>query len=140
VDDYAHHPTEILMTLQAARSVYPGRRIWAVWQPHTYSRTVALFDQYITAFLDADRVIVLDVYPARENKPDGFEITKLVASIDHPKVDHIAGIDEAAAFLRAELAPADLLLVFTAGDAIEINNQIEEYLKNGAVLIKGEES
>lgn len=140
VDDYAHHPTEILMTLQAARSVYPGRRIWAVWQPHTYSRTVALFDQFTTAFLDADRVIVLDVYSARETKPDGFEITKLVASIDHPKVDHIAGIDEAAAYLQTELAPADLLLVFTAGDAIEINNQIEEYLKIGAVTNKGEES
>jgi UDP-N-acetylmuramate--alanine ligase len=140
VDDYAHHPTEILMTLKAARSAYPERRVWAVWQPHTYSRTAALSDQFTAAFKDADRVIVLDVYPARESKPEGFEIRKLVDAINHPEVEYVAKIDQAVDYLLEKLAPADLLLVFTAGDAIQINDRIEEYLKSGAGINKGEES
>lgn len=128
VDDYAHHPTEILKTLQAARDTYPSRRIWAVWQPHTYSRTMTLFDGFCGVFNKADRVVVLDVYPAREHKPEDFQISDLVSSIQHDDVQHIPGIDQAVEILKTELQPADLLLVFTAGDAIEINDQIEKYL------------
>jgi len=128
VDDYAHHPTEIKKTLQAARDAYPSRRIWAVWQPHTYSRTTTLFGGFCAAFRKADRVVVLDVFPARENKPEDFKISDLVAAIQHDSVQHIPGIKEAVELLKTELQPADLLLVFTAGDAIEINNHIEKYL------------
>ncbi len=132
VDDYAHHPTEIMKTLQAARDVYPTRRIWAVWQPHTYSRTVTLFEGFCEAFENADRVVVLDVYPAREKKPDDFRIADLVTSIQHDDVQHVAGLDEAVGLLITELQPQDLLLVFTAGDAIEINDRIEKTLSNKA--------
>jgi UDP-N-acetylmuramate--alanine ligase len=128
VDDYAHHPTEIMKTLQAARDAYPTRRIWAVWQPHTYSRTITLFDKFCGSFEKADRVVVLDVYPARESKPEGFRISDLVSSIKHDRVQHVPGIEQAVELLKFELQPADLLLVFTAGDAIEINQQIEKYL------------
>jgi UDP-N-acetylmuramate--alanine ligase len=128
VDDYAHHPTEISKTLEAARNAYPGKRIWAVWQPHTYSRTKALFEGFCGAFGNADRVLVLDVYPAREQKPEDFQISDLIACIKHDDVAHIPTIPEAVALLKTELQPADLLLVFTAGDAIEINDQIEDYL------------
>jgi UDP-N-acetylmuramate--alanine ligase len=128
VDDYAHHPTEIKKTLQAARDTYPSRRIWAVWQPHTYSRTTTLFAGFCESFGEADRVVVLDVFPARENKPEDFNISDLVAAIQHQNVQHISGVDQAVELLIKELQPADLLLVFTAGDAIEINNRIEKYL------------
>jgi len=128
VDDYAHHPTEIMKTLQAARNAYPTRRIWAVWQPHTYSRTITLFDRFCESFKDADRVTVLDVFPARENKPEGFCISDLVSSIKHDQVRHVPGIEQAVELLKEELQPADLLLVFTAGDAIKINQQIEKHL------------
>jgi UDP-N-acetylmuramate--alanine ligase len=128
VDDYAHHPTEIMKTLQAARDAYPTRRIWAVWQPHTYSRTITLFDKFCGSFEKADRVVVLDVYPARESKPEGFRISDLVSSIKHDRVQHVPGIEQAVELLKFELQPADLLLVFTAGDAIEINQQIEKHL------------
>ena len=128
VDDYAHHPTEIMKTLQAARDAYPTRRIWAVWQPHTYSRTITLFDKFCGSFEKADRVVVLDVYPARESKPEGFRISDLVLSIKHDRVQHVPGIEQAVELLKVELQPADLLLVFTAGDAIEINQQIEKHL------------
>jgi UDP-N-acetylmuramate--alanine ligase len=128
VDDYAHHPTEIKKTLQAARDAYPARKIWAVWQPHTYSRTITLFDGFCGAFGKADRVVVLDVFPARESKPDGFSIEELVSSIQHDQVEHIPGIERAVDYLKTELKPGDMLLVFTAGDAIEISEQIEKYL------------
>ena len=128
VDDYAHHPTEIIKTLQAARDAYPSRRIWAVWQPHTYSRTMTLFDGFCRAFGKADRVVVLDVFPAREPQPEDFCISDLVSSIQHDHVQHRPGIEQAVEMLKNELQPADLLLVFTAGDAIEINEQIEKYL------------
>ncbi|HSG44300.1 MAG TPA: UDP-N-acetylmuramate--L-alanine ligase [Anaerolineales bacterium] len=67
-DDYAHHPTEIKATLAGARARYPERRIWAVWQPHTYSRTQTLFLEFSRAFKDADEVIVTEVYASREKK------------------------------------------------------------------------
>ena len=66
IDDYAHHPTEVAATLSAARLRYPTRRIWAVFQPHTYSRTQALLADYAHSFEDVDQVIFLDIYAARE--------------------------------------------------------------------------
>ncbi|MCL4261309.1 MAG: UDP-N-acetylmuramate--L-alanine ligase, partial [Anaerolineales bacterium] len=69
-DDYAHHPTEIKATLAGARARYPDRRIWAVWQPHTYSRTHMLFREFSRAFDDADEVIVTEVYASREPQQD----------------------------------------------------------------------
>ncbi len=71
IDDYAHHPTEIRATLAAARQRYPGRRLWAVWQPHTFSRTRLLADEFADSFSAADRVIALDIYRSREAEDTG---------------------------------------------------------------------
>ena len=128
VDDYAHHPTEIKATLSAAKSSYPERRIWAVWQPHTYTRTKTLFSGFSGAFSDADHVIVLDVYAAREEKPEDFEIKELARTINREDVHYIPEIKNATEYLSKELSPGDLLLVFTAGDAIEITDSLERIL------------
>jgi UDP-N-acetylmuramate--alanine ligase len=128
IDDYAHHPTEIDATLSAARDVYPDRRIWAVWQPHTYSRTQTLFSGFTEAFSKADRVVVLDVFAAREEKPEDFSTADLVQEINHPDVLYIPERKKAVDFLQKELSAGDLLLLFTAGDAIEINVQLEQVL------------
>ena len=128
------------MTLRAARQSYPDRRIWAVWQPHTYSRTAALYQEFTAAFKDADKVIVLDVYAAREEKPEGFQIEDLVKAIDHRQIQFIPGIDQAVQYLSEELVSKDLLMVFTAGDAIKINDRIVEVLNSYAGSSKGEES
>ena len=69
-DDYAHHPTEIVATLAAARQQYPDRRIWAVFQPHTFSRTERMLYRMGESFADADEVIVTDIYAAREAADD----------------------------------------------------------------------
>ncbi len=130
IDDYAHHPTEIDATLSAARDAYPDRRIWAVWQPHTYSRTQTLFSGFTEAFLKADRVVVLDVFASREEKPEDFSTADLVQEINHSDVLYIPEIKKAFDFLHKELRAGDLLLIFTAGDAIEINVQLEQVLSD----------
>jgi len=130
IDDYAHHPTEIDATLSAARDAYPDRRIWAVWQPHTYSRTQTLFSAFTEAFSKADRVVVLDVFASREERPEDFSTADLVQEINHSDVLYIPEIKKAFDFLHKELRAGDLLLIFTAGDAIEINVQLEQVLSD----------
>lgn len=127
VDDYAHHPTEIRATLSAARSRYPDRRIWAVWQPHTYSRTQALFDDFVRAFRDADEVIVTEIYAAREPKQD-FSALQIVQAMSRPSVHFMAELAEARDYLVAHLRAGDVLLVLSAGDADWIGRQVLEQL------------
>ena len=130
VDDYAHHPTEIKATLAAARRVYPDRYIRVLWQPHTYSRTATLFEDFTTAFPEADQVLVLDVYEAREGKPEDFQIQDLIKAIQHDNLLFLPDKDQAAAYLEEELKAGDMLLIFTAGDAIEINDRVEKTLSD----------
>ena len=128
--DYAHHPTEIRATLAAARQRYPGRRIWAVWQPHTYSRTQTLFDEFTQAFHDADRVIVTEIYAARETDP-GFSSNKIVAAMTHQNVKYAQTLIAATRLLLDELRPGDVVFVLSAGDADQISQQVLESLSFG---------
>ncbi len=128
IDDYAHHPTEIKATLAAAKLTYPDRRIVGVWQPHTYSRTVTLFSDFINAFVLTDVLIVLDVYEARELKPANFSISDLVQAINAKNAGHISGKQQVFDSLKKELRAGDVLVIFSAGDAIEINQELEDYL------------
>ncbi len=131
VDDYAHHPTEIRATLAAARARYPSRRIWAVWQPHTYSRTQALFSEFAAAFADADEVIVTEIYAAREPKQD-YSSKKVVDAMPRSsatKTHFIAGLPEVSNYLVSNLRPGDVLLVLSAGDADQISTEVLTRLK-----------
>jgi UDP-N-acetylmuramate--alanine ligase len=132
IDDYAHHPTEIKTTLKAARAVFPGRRIVGVWQPHTFSRTQTLFSDFTKAFADADEIIVLDVYAAREKKPAGFSLSDLVKKIDGVNAIQISGKSQVVDYLKGKLSSGDVLLIFSAGDAIEINIALEDYYSDQA--------
>jgi UDP-N-acetylmuramate--alanine ligase len=125
IDDYAHHPTEIKATLAAARARYPERRIWSVWQPHTYSRTRTLFDQFTGAFEDADKVLVTEVYAARETPPeDGFSAKQVVKAMSRPDVLYSPDIYQATEVLLDRLRPGDVLLVLSAGDANQISTDV----------------
>ncbi len=128
IDDYAHHPTEIRAALAAARSRYPGRSLWAVWQPHTYSRTKALYDDFANAFNAASRVIVTEVYAAREPVED-FSAASIVNSMDHPGARFIPAIPQVVDYLEKKLRPGDVLLILSAGDADQIGVQILERLQ-----------
>ena len=127
-DDYAHHPTEIKATLAGARARYPERRIWAVWQPHTYSRTQALHLEFSRAFKDADEVIVTEVYAAREPK-QGFTSAEIVSGMPHRSARFIAALPKVTEHLMKNLQSGDVLIVLSAGDADQICTDVLKALK-----------
>jgi UDP-N-acetylmuramate--alanine ligase len=118
-DDYAHHPTEIRATLAGARARFPQARIWAVWQPHTYSRTKTLFLEFARAFKDADEVIVTEVYAAREPKEE-FTSAEIVSAMSHLSARYLATLPEVTEHLLKNLQPGDVLVVLSAGDADQV--------------------
>ena len=124
IDDYAHHPTQIRTTLRAARERYPNRTIWAVFQPHTYSRTKALLDEFAASFADADHVVVTDIYPAREFDDLGVSAADIVARMDHPDARYIANLDDVVAHLLPRLKPGDVLLTLGAGDGYRVGESV----------------
>jgi UDP-N-acetylmuramate--alanine ligase len=123
IDDYGHHPTEIAATLEAARSRYPDRRLWAVWQPHTYSRTQSLEQAFIRALRIADRVIVLKIYAAREEDP-GYSSERIAKALPDGKAEFIAEFTPAVDFLLKNLDSGDVLIVFSAGDATHVSQSV----------------
>jgi len=127
-DDYAHHPTEIKATLAGARARYPERRIWAVWQPHTYSRTQTLFLEFARAFKDADEVIVMEVYAAREPKQD-FTSAEIVSAMPHLSARYIKSLNKVSDYLLKNLKPGDVVLVLSAGDADQISTNVVKALQ-----------
>lgn len=120
IDDYAHHPTAIRVTLEAARQRYPERAVWAVWQPHTYSRTRALLDGYAAAFGAADHVVVTDIYAAREQPIPGVTGAAAAAALAGADVRHAPGLADAARLLAAEVRAPAVIVIMSAGDAPEI--------------------
>ncbi len=123
IDDYAHHPTEIEATLEAARSRYLHNRIWVVWQPHTFSRTQALLDRFSTAFTQADQVIISDIFASREQLTT-FSAANLIDKIKHPHVQLIPKLADIATYLIRNIKSSDVVLVLSAGDAEQINKLV----------------
>jgi UDP-N-acetylmuramate--alanine ligase len=124
VDDYGHHPTEIRATLAGARLRYPNRKIWAVFQPHTYSRTKTLLDRFAAAFVDADHVIVTAIYAAREKDTLDISNADIVAAMQHPDARAIDTLSDAAQYLRQHTQPGDVVITFSAGDANKISTEL----------------
>ncbi len=122
-DDYAHHPTEIKATLAGARARFPESRIWAVWQPHTYSRTKTLFLDFAHSFKDANEVIVTEVYAAREPKED-FTSAEIVSTMPHLSACYLKTLPEVTEHLLKKLQPGDVVLVLSAGDADQISTDV----------------
>ncbi len=116
--DYAHHPTEVRANVAAARRLVPaGGRLWAVFQPHLYSRTEALFDEFARAFDGADQVVLCDVYSpsGREPARAARGSRELVAAMQHPGAQYAGTMVAARDLLTRELRPGDLVLVMGAG-------------------------
>lgn len=129
IDDYAHHPTEIKATLAGAKQQFPGRRVWAVWQPHTYSRTKLLLDQFRKCFKNADRVVALDVYRSRETDDLGLKMPDVVTSIEHDDADFVPKIEDAAQYIFDRIKPDDVVLTLGAGDGNRVGELILEALR-----------
>jgi UDP-N-acetylmuramate--alanine ligase len=132
VDDYAHHPTEIRATLAAARARYPGRAIWAVFQPHTYSRTRALLDDFARAFADADHVLLVDIFAAREQDDGSIHSRDILARMSHPDAHYVGGLAEAADFLGRHLRAGDVLITLGAGDGYRIGEMVLKQAARGS--------
>jgi len=127
VDDYGHHPAEIRATLAAARDVWPGRRLVVGFQPHRYTRTQALFREFVSAFHDADLLFVCDVYAAGEEPIPGASGERLCAAIrDHGhKAVHYAGkAGDAAGEVAPHLRPGDIFLTMGAGDVWKLGESV----------------
>lgn len=121
IDDYAHHPTEIKATLETAKKVCKGT-LYAVFQPHTYSRTASLLDDFAKVLKYADKAIILDVYPARE-KYDGT-IHSCDLAIKIPNAVYINDMDAAVRYLKKNVKKDDMLLTIGAGDVCKIAYKI----------------
>ncbi|MGE5614945.1 MAG: UDP-N-acetylmuramate--L-alanine ligase [Bacillota bacterium] len=121
VDDYAHHPSEVAATLNAARSLSPSR-IWCVFQPHTYTRTKYLMDEFSTAFNDADVVILPDIYAAREDDTGEVNSAMLAEkiSVTGKKVVYIKEFEDIAEYLNKNTEPGDLVITMGAGDIYKV--------------------
>lgn len=117
VDDYGHHPTEIRATLAAAKSA--GRRLVALFQPHRYTRTAALLDDFARSFYDADVVLLVDIYAASEDPIPGVTSAALAEAIEkygHRKVRYVGSVDDGRDALLAEAKAGDLVLTLGAGN------------------------
>jgi len=129
VDDYGHHPTEIKATLLAARESWPDKRIVAVFQPHRFSRTQALFDEFTRAFYNSDKLLVLPIYPAGEAPIEGVDsesLCKKITERGHKNALHVDSHEEVLAILVKYLKKDDLLLTLGAGNVVRVG---ENFLK-----------
>ena len=131
VDDYGHHPTEIYATLQAAKSRYPERRIWAIWQPHTYTRTRTLESAFTQSLQQADRAIVLKIYAAREQDP-GYSAEKIAHALPNGMGTYISEANDAVIYLMENLVPGDVAVFLSAGDATQISHTLLQKLSHQA--------
>ena len=125
IDDYAHHPTEIKATLSAAVN-YPHKTLWCVFQPHTYSRTQALLDDFAKALTQADHVVLADIYAAREQNTIGIsseDLQKKIVERGTP-CEYFPTFDEIETFLLSNLAAGDLLITMGAGDVVMIGEHL----------------
>lgn len=123
IDDYAHHPTEIRATLAGAKARYPNARIWAIWQPHTYSRTKTLMMDFAKAFSDADEVLVTEIYASREGKQD-FSSAEVVSIMPHASARYSGSLNETKDYLLKHLRSNDVVLVLSAGDADKLSREL----------------
>jgi UDP-N-acetylmuramate--alanine ligase len=131
VDDYGHHPEEIRATLNAARHAY-GKRVLVAFQPHRYTRTRALFQEFALAFDQADEVFVTDVYAAGEAPLPGISGEALAQAIEnhgHRHVQYVSGREELAERLAQAAAPGDVVVALGAGDINRVLSRVEEKIQ-----------
>ena len=124
-DDYAHHPTEIKATLEAAKT-YPHKNMWVVFQPHTYSRTKAFMNEFAEALSLSDNVILTDIYAARENDTLGISSEDLMNKIKDlgKNCYHFRSFSDIENFLLQNCIPGDMLITMGAGDVLKIGESL----------------
>ncbi|OGP85899.1 MAG: UDP-N-acetylmuramate--L-alanine ligase [Deltaproteobacteria bacterium RBG_16_54_11] len=134
IDDYAHHPVEIRVTLAAAKGLGKGRVV-ALFQPHRYSRTRDLFDEFISAFAEADILFITDIYPAGEDPIPGVTAKALVQEIEKKggiEVHYVPDRERLVGEIIPLVRPGDIVMTLGAGNIWEVSEGIVEALKKGS--------
>jgi len=128
INDYGHHPTQLRYTLEAVRNAYPDRKIWAVWEPHTFSRTQSLQKDYIDALKLADQAIIMEIYAARE-VDEGYTPQVIVDALEDGKALYLPDQDEATALIYELIQHNDLIIVFSAGKGPQFSAKLQALLE-----------
>lgn len=125
IDDYAHHPQEIAATIEAAKK-YPHRKLWIVFQPHTYSRTAALLDDFAGALSQADEIVLADIYAAREKNTIGISSDDLRKHMleQNTNVYYIPKFEDIEDFLLQHVEEGDVLITMGAGDIYKVGDDL----------------
>lgn len=132
IDDYGHHPTEIKATLSALSDCFPDRRKVVVFQPHRYSRTESLFDEFLSAFNQADRLIITEIYAAGEQPIEGVSgrhLAEAVRSHGHRDVVFHDALSSLAGPLAENLADGDVLMTLGAGNVVKVGEEVVRLLE-----------
>lgn len=127
IDDYAHHPTEIKATLKAARNV-KHNKMWLVFQPHTYTRTKALFDEFVEAFADTDVLILTDIYAAREKDVYNISSYKLMTAMKNRYPDreiyYVKDFEDIVSYIKKFAGEGDIAMTMGAGDVYKVGEML----------------
>ena len=125
IDDYAHHPTEIRATLTAAEN-YPHKEVWCIFQPHTYTRTKALFDEFVDALSTTDHVILADIYAARETDTLGVSAEQIAEALKKKGCDayYLPSFEKIEEFVLERCQKGDVLITMGAGDVVNIGEKL----------------
>ncbi len=132
VDDYGHHPAEVLANLQTAKACYPDRRLVVAFQPHRFTRTQALFGEFCKAFKDADLLMLTEIYPASESPipgVSGLSLAQGIKQVSETKVQFFPDFDALEKRLKDTLKPGDLFMTQGAGSIWQIG---ENWLNEAA--------
>lgn len=126
--DFGHHPTEIKVTVEAARQKFPNQRILLIYQPHMFSRTKALFDDFVKVFryLPADKAFILDIYPSREIDTGLVTSKQLVEAINKSSVSYIGEVNTALEKIKPEIKSGDIVFFMSAGDTDKLAKELAE--------------
>jgi UDP-N-acetylmuramate--alanine ligase len=132
IDDYAHHPTEVMATLRSARHVANGGRLFGVFQPHRYSRTKHLQERFSGAFTSVDRLILTDIYGANEPVIEGIDGTTILRSVietGQNNVEYFPDLHDIPTFLSAILRPGDVVITMGAGNITTVADELVRRLR-----------
>ena len=130
MSDYGHHPTEVEVTLRALKQWYPNKKIFTIFQPHQYSRTLELLDWFIEAFHDTDILVIPNIYESRDSDADKQKINteKLIEAINHPQVFNGESLENTLELIQEydwEFPNSSIILLLWAGDVDSLRDEIE---------------
>jgi UDP-N-acetylmuramate--alanine ligase len=128
IDDYGHHPTEILATLAGLRAAYPKEKITAVFHPHTFTRTKALLNEFAQSFVSADKVVVLDIYGSAREEHGGISSLDLIAKMKEYEPNkefvHVTDLKDCERYLRETVGRGEVVVLIGAGDVFRVGEAL----------------